>query len=82
VIELNIFTVLIGLVMIIIGPASGIWSGLKINTVTQRLDLLVKGWDEDRADTRSWLNNLQEKTEDNTKHIGEVKAVMEDRKDR
>jgi len=82
VIELNGITVVIGLLLIIIGPASGIWSGLKINAVTQRLDSMSERWDDDHKDIRSWLRSLQGKVEENVGEVSAIKAVMEDRKDR
>ena len=81
-IELNGITVIVGLLLIIIGPASGIWSGLKINTVTQRLDSMTERWDEEHKDIRSWLRGLQGKAEEGAQDISAIKAVMQDRKDR
>ncbi|MEE8114709.1 MAG: hypothetical protein V3T23_10180 [Nitrososphaerales archaeon] len=80
--ELSILWILLGIGILLIGPASGVWSGLKINGVSQKLDLLSKQWDGEREDIRSWLGKLQTKTQENEKEIGEVVAVMKDRKDR
>lgn len=74
-IEINGLMAAIALALIIIGPASGVWSGLLIKNLTQRIQ-------EDREDTRSWLKGLQSTVEGNTSDISGIKAVMEDRKDR
>lgn len=81
-VEINAVTAIIGLLLILVGPASGIWSGLKINTVTQRLDMMAKSWDEDHKDIRSWLKGLQAEVKDNNSDISGIKAVMDDRKNR
>lgn len=85
-IEVNAIVAVVGLLLILVGPMSGIWSGLKINSVTQRLDVLVKSWDENRANDRDWLKDLEEeakelreKTEENSGSIKEVIAIMRER---
>jgi hypothetical protein len=75
VIEISGLQALIALCFVILGPASGVWSGLLIKNLTQRIG-------EDRDDTRSWLKGLQAKMEENTKNIAEVIAVMKDRQER
>jgi len=74
-IEISAVQALIALCFVVIGPASGVWSGLLIKNLTQRIE-------EDREDTRSWLKGLQSKTDENSKNIAEVIAVMQDRKNR
>lgn len=81
-IELSGVTVVIGLLLILVGPASGIWSGLKIDAVTKRLESMSERWDEDHKDIREWLKNLQDKVADNSESIVGITAVMKDRKER
>lgn len=77
-IEVNILTAIVGLLLVIIGPASGIWSGLKTNAVSQRIDMMSDGIE----DIRSWLKGLQGEVKENTSNISAIKAVMEDREKR
>ena len=81
-IELNSVTAIFALLLILVSPISGIWSGLKISAVTQRLDLVVAGWKEERRAINARLDKLQTKSEGNSNSIASIEGIMEDRKDR
>ncbi len=73
VIEINGLTATIALALIIIGPASGVWSGLLIKNLTA----IVKEYKEE---TSILLKELQRKTAENAEAISAIEAVMEYRK--
>ncbi len=77
-IEINAVIAVIALLLIIVGPASGIWSGLKISAVSQRIDTMSDGIE----DIRSWLKGMQGEVGENKSDISAIKAVMEDREKR
>ena len=76
-IELNSMTVIIGLLFILIGPASGIWSGFKMNMIVQRLDFMAKQNNRDREETREWLKDLQLETSENRDAVNLLKDRQE-----
>ncbi len=91
--DLPTFWIFIGIAIVLVGPASGVWTNLRIkNVVIQmeasnasfntQLKTFIDTWKDEREDTKLWLKGLQEKTSDNEKAIGEVIAVMKDRQDR
>ena len=76
--NLNVLWVLLGLAILVVGPASGVWSGILVKGLGDRLDAMAKNWDEERKDLREWLKSLQHKADSNATDI----AVLKDRTDR
>jgi hypothetical protein len=87
------FWIFLGIAIVLVGPASGVWTNLRIKNIViqieasntsfnDKLKIFIDQWKDEREDTKTWLMALQEKTTDNEKAIGEVIAVLKDRQER
>ena len=72
--DLNVFWGILGLVILVLGPAGGVWAGIKgsVRRLDEQFTTFIGEMRTDRAETRDWLKSLQEETSRNTTDIARL----------
>ncbi len=72
--NLNILWAVLGLVVLVLGPAGGVWAGIKgsVRRLDAQFTTFIGEMKTDREETRDWLKSLQEETSRNTTDIARL----------
>ena len=78
--DLSALWIILGIGVLILGPAGGVFMGIKgsVGRIEATLKQFMESVSKDREDTRMWLKSLQGKTDTNETDI----AILMDRQDR
>lgn len=79
--ELNAFWTIIGILVLMLGPAGAAWVGAngRIKSVERAVNSLKESVQEDAQDLRDWLKSLESRTRETDAQLRELRAVQTDR---
>ena len=75
--DISVVWIVVGLAVLVLGPAGGVWAGIKgsVFRIEQQMTTFIAQVQSDHHETQEWLKGLEERTAKNTTEI----AVLDER---